>query len=268
MRFGNFSRRGQKVAQITRWIRGAVGEHTKAFRDGLCDLVFPPQCAICHRELASDPADAASICAECEGKFSFGDREICVRCSLPLKPTGVCTSCVKRSYRFSETRALGIYKGLVQETVLQMKHVGQEAISLAMGHLLVKRLRECPFCNMPDLLVPTPMHWWRRLRRGTNCAELVAERLGSAMGRPIATDLIHFRRRTKKQGTLLPNERFRNMRRAFAMSDVYDIRDIRILLVDDVMTTGATSNAIAKMLLRAGANSVLVAVVARAVGVE
>jgi len=120
--------------------------------------------------------------------------------------------------------------------------------------------------DRPDLVVPVPMHWTRRISRGTNPPEILAEMVARKNQIPLIADLLRNRRKTRKQGTLLPDQRRRNVREAFSVSAGYDIREAHILLVDDVMTTGATGNELSKILCRAGAKRVSVAVLARGTG--
>ncbi len=118
----------------------------------------------------------------------------------------------------------------------------------------------------PDLVVPVPMHWSRRIARGTNPAEVLAETVAQKLRIPVALDLLHNRRKTRKQGTLLPDQRRRNVREAFSVSAGYDIKDTCVLLIDDVMTTGATGDELSRMLRQAGAKRISVAVLARGTG--
>jgi ComF family protein len=161
-----------------------------------------------------------------------------------------------------------LYRGKLREAVLRMKNCTHESLTLAMGWLLADCLRrsmaQCP----PDLVVATPMHWTRRLLRGGNCAEVLVESVSRRLGVPPAQGLLGFRRKVKKQGTLSPAERFRNVRGALRANAGYDIADAHVLLVDDVMTTGATASEAARVLRRAGAKCVSVGVVARGVGFD
>jgi len=104
--------------------------------------------------------------------------------------------------------------------------------------------------------------------RGVNGPDLLVEAMGRRLTIATATDLLFCRRRTQKQGTLLPSERFGNVRNAFGASSGYDIKGAYVLLVDDIMTTGATASEAAKTIRNAGAEEVDVAVVARGVGVD
>jgi predicted amidophosphoribosyltransferase len=116
------------------------------------------------------------------------------------------------------------------------------------------------------LVVPVPVYWWKRLRRGVHGPDVLVEAVGAALQLPTAFGFLYCRRPTRKQGTLLPAERFANVRGAFAVRPCFDIADAHILLIDDIMTTGATGSEAAKVLRQAGAARVTLAVVARGVG--
>jgi len=139
---------------------------------------------------------------------------------------------------------------------------------MALGRRLASVLSELPLAEKPDLIVPIPMHWLTRLVRGTSAAETLARSLAATIALPVATDLIYCRRLLKKQSTLLPGERLLNVKGAFAASRGYDITGARILLVDDVITTGATCDSAARVLLKAGASTVCAISVARGAGMR
>lgn len=155
---------------------------------------------------------------------------------------------------------------MMQQAVLWMKQRVHEPLTQAMGWVLADRMTERCRGEEWDRIVPVPMHWWRRLRRGVHPARVLAEAVGQRLSIPVTPSLLLCRRPIRKQGTLSPAERQRNVRGAFRTSATHDITDEKILLVDDVMTTGATANEAARMLRRAGAREVTVAVVARGLG--
>ncbi len=164
--------------------------------------------------------------------------------------------------------ALGIYRGALRDAVIRMKRSAAQPLTLSMGFLLSEKLRDRLSDVRPDLLAPVPCHWLKRLMRGINGPDLLVEAMAASLGIPTATDLLRCRRRTRKQGTLLVSERFANVRNAFAVSSGYHIEDAHVLLVDDVLTTGATASEAAKTLRKAGAATVDVAIVARAAGLD
>jgi len=164
---------------------------------------------------------------------------------------------------YDEAQTLGLYDGALRQAVLKIKHAYYEPLATGLGQQLAGRLNERPFTKPPKLVVPVPMFWLQRLWRGTNAAETVALAVAQVLGLPIATDLLVCRRWLKKQSTLHTDERRRNVRHAFRVSWRYSIRDVRILLIDDVLTTGATAHEAAHALRQAGASGVYVAAVAR-----
>jgi predicted amidophosphoribosyltransferase len=149
-----------------------------------------------------------------------------------------------------------------------MKRRANEALALSVGILAAKTLGKQISEIAPDLIAPVPTHWVKRLLRGTNGPDLLVEGIGSSLSFPTVMNLLYCRRRTKKQGTLMPSERLVNVRNAFAVNAGYDIHNAHVLLIDDIMTTGATASEAARTLRRAGASVVTVAVVARGVGMS
>lgn len=137
---------------------------------------------------------------------------------------------------------------------------------MALGCRLASLLAERPFPEPPELIVPIPMHWLSRLVRGTSAAETLARSLATAVSLPVAADLLHCRRLLKRQSLLLPSERLLNVKGAYGVSRGYDISGARLLLVDDVITTGATCDSAARALLKAGAAEVYAVSVARGTG--
>ena len=228
-------------------------------------LLFPPVCTVCGGEFSAGLGDLL-VCVACRDEI-VDRRPACDRCARPL-PTAVCSredcpACRQQGLRFARTTALGVYGGLLREVVIRVKQAGQDPLALSLAQLLAERHLEG---ERPDFIVPVPMHWLRRLSRGSNCPEVLSEVLSSKLRVPMAGGLLRCRRQTKKQGTLLPTERQLNVRGAYRVSEGYDITGANVLIVDDVMTTGATGNEIAKVLHRAGAKSVSLTVIARGIG--
>ena len=165
-------------------------------------------------------------------------------------------------------RSLGLYENDVREAVLKMKHHQWEHLAMALGRRLATAIAEQPFLEQPELVVSVPMHWLTRLLRGTSAAETLARSLAAAISLPFAGDLLRCRRLLKKQAMLLGAERQRNVKDAYAASRSYNISGARILLVDDVITTGATCDSAARVLLNAGASAVYAVSVARGAGLR
>ena len=234
------------------------------------DLLLPPVCNACGRELPAGSSQPL-LCAVCRTSFLVLPSPLCCRCASPRSPADTgddCARCRNRHYQFQAAIALGVYRERLREAVIRTKHLGQDALTLTMGFLLAERLREWFAGSRPDLLVPMPVHWLKRLVRGVNGPDLLAEAISQSLAIPMFADLLLCRRRTRKQGTLLPSERLVNVRDAFRVAADYDVAGADVVLVDDIMTTGATANEAAKTLQRAGAARVRVALVARGVGAD
>ncbi|MEE8451091.1 MAG: phosphoribosyltransferase family protein [Thermoguttaceae bacterium] len=147
-----------------------------------------------------------------------------------------------------------------------MKRRGSEPLSAAMGRLLATR-RAGPLSSFDaDLILPIPMYWTRKLARGTNSPETVARRLAAEMRIPVSYGMLRRKRNTLPQKDLPTGQRFRNVRGAFAVRRSDDLHGARVVLVDDILTTGATCSEAAGVLRKAGAAMVAAVVIARAQG--
>jgi ComF family protein len=259
-------------------------------------LVFPPRCTCCHLEMARTELAGnlahVLLCEACRQQLIGARLPRCARCGetiptdqappdpRPALPTAAgakpaepaaelaaaapCAACRGVRLRFDRVLALGDYRGQLRQAVLRMKRIGQEPLSLAMGELLFAQCETQLAALRPEVLVPVPMHWSRRLLRGANSPELVATALARRLRIPVARRALVRRRNTRQQGSLLRGQRFANIRGAFRTGAGYDWAGARVLVVDDVITTGATCSEAAATLRRGGAVTVAVAVVARA----
>jgi ComF family protein len=145
-----------------------------------------------------------------------------------------------------------------------MKKPKHDMLSAAFGRLLAERRRELLLEIRPDIIVPIPMHWIRRLGRGKNNPEMIASCLAKPLRIPVRRGILVQCRNTPPQTGLPLSKRFQNVRGAFRVRRPNAVKGARVLLVDDVLTTGATCSEAAKMLKKAGAALVAVAVIARA----
>lgn len=239
-------------------------------------LLFPPTCLSCDMpwiatdgdELA-EPAAGRLICAQCRASFGYRVDRICDRCAAPLPrfadPRN-CPECQRRKLPFRAAIALGEYRGVLRHAVLRTKRAAYESLTLQLGEVLADRLEQLGWREQCDVVIPLPSHWWRRWTRGTSGPELLVESIAARLRLPAQTRWLACQRRTRKQGMLLPAERAENVRGAFAVRQPDAVRGQRILLVDDVMTTGATLKEAATALLRARASTVHIAVLARGTG--
>jgi len=141
-----------------------------------------------------------------------------------------------------------------------------EAFAFQLGRLLGLRLLQQEFFDEVDFLIPVPIHWRRRFQRGFHAAGVVAEGVHSITGIPVEGGVLRCQRLTQKQGTLVGQNRFKNVKNAFKLKPLVTVDGSKIVVVDDVMTSGATLSELAQVLRKSGAESVHCAVVARATG--
>ncbi len=150
--------------------------------------------------------------------------------------------------------------------VLDLKRDMHEQLAFQLGRLLGLKLMQREFFDEVDFLVPVPIHWRRRFQRGFHAAAVIAEGVSSITGVRVENGVLRCDRLTEKQGTLTGQKRFSNVKEAFQLKPLVTIEGSRIVIVDDVMTSGATLSELAKMLRKCGAASAHCAVVARATG--
>jgi ComF family protein len=233
------------------------------------DLLLPPHCPCCDRQLFGENSDGR-LCADCLTRLGPQHWHGCRRCGAEVPPSGLpperCPLCRNTPLKFDAAVPLGSYHTGLSDVVLRMKRPAHHALSIAMGRLLICRRREQLLEHRADLVVPIPMFWTRRLGRGVNSPDLLARCLAESLEIPIRRDILVRRRNTLPQANLPPSRRFDNVRDAFRVRRPAPAQNARILLVDDVLTTGATSSEAAKVLKQAGAAYVVVAVIARAQG--
>jgi predicted amidophosphoribosyltransferase len=234
----------------------------------LAELALPTICAGCEQD--QERSDELLLCRACRGQFTMSAEAICARCSAPAPLAAIsnsgCLHCQDATFRFARTAALGVYQGELRSFVLRMKHLAGESLSLASGQLLGQRILHLAWPDQPDLIAAAPMHWTRRVWRNVNAPAVIAETTARVLKRPLELGLLRAVRMVPRQSTLTADQRRLNMRGGvFAVSNAFNVRDAHVLVIDDVMTTGATANALARPLLKAGARMVSLGVVARSI---
>ncbi len=250
------------------------------------DLVYPPQCVFCVIELAEFPCDGVALCDECRAKLAPLQQATCSLCGAALDGAAAtvattaavlqsshdlspniakgCRHCRELHFAFGTVVSHGRYRGELREAVLRMKHPSGDALAIAMARCLARSRHSELAALSPDLVIPIPMHWSRRMSRGANSSELLAHGIAKSLGvRHDDRAVVRFRR-TRRQTDLLPEQRPENIRGAFKLRLGRNVAGVRVLLVDDVLTTGATANEVAALLLKHGAAAVTIAVLARA----
>jgi len=231
----------------------------------LLDALLPPRCLGCGRE-ALEPA---SLCAACWSGLTFITRPFCRCCGLPFEieagEEALCGACLRERPAFERARAALVYDEASRRLLLPFKHADRTEIARLFVAWMAGAGGE--LLGACDLVAPVPPHWRRLLARRYNQAALLSQGLARRGGLQAAPDLLVRRRATESQGRKSRAGRKRNVAGAFAVSPRWRaaLQGRRVLLVDDVMTTGATLEACARVLKRAGAAEVSVLLLARVV---
>lgn len=237
----------------------------RALRTGL-DLVLPPQCLGCGAIVEGD----AALCAPCFSHIRFLSAPLCAACGYPFEVgtpnvENLCGACARSRPSFDRARAVFAYDEASRGLVIGFKHADRTHGAPAFARWLARAGADLlPDC---DVITPVPLHRWRLWARRYNQSALLALALARLAGRPCVPDLLVRTRATPSQGRLGRQARMRNVRRAFAVPPrrAALAAGRRVLLVDDVYTTGATVEEAARTLRAAGAAKVDVLTLARVV---
>lgn len=237
-----------------------------AWADTALSFIYPDVCQLCRAERAT--RREGYVGASCRSAVRGIEAPFCERCGLPFEGeiTGAfeCTNCREMELHFASARSAVIARGPVLEVIHHYKYDRHMWFEDFLVELLVQGARDW-FRNHPtDALLPVPLFSVRQRERGFNQAERLARRLSEAVEVPVRTDLLRRVLPTPSQTRLSRTERADNMRHAFALRKPAKLKGGSYVLIDDVFTTGATTSACAKLLLKAGASRVAVWTVARA----
>ncbi len=256
---------------------GLISTLRKRFRNlagqtvtGLADLLYPPECLVCGAAGIPGAGDSA-LCGACRRLLDWSDLPVCRTCGAFTTVSGrdqrLCDWCRWPRRYFNETIPLGPYKGLLRRLVLRLKAWPHGALASVLVNLLLSHRQQRFEALGPTVITAVPVHWSRRFIRPFDASSCLAESMAQRLGVRLDLGGVIRRRRGQQQRGLSPSRRFANVRGIFAVRPT-GWQGERVLLVDDVLTTGATASVIARLLKRAGASYVAVAVIARAEGAE
>lgn len=230
---------------------------------GLLELLLPECCPVCTHPAVLHPE---GLCGTCLKQIALLPASHCPRCSLPYPgfvATGhLCGRCSRQPPAFSEVIAIGLYQDTLQTAIQRLKNQPRPTLDRALGGMLADNIRQHAFAGYPNLVVPVPLHPKRLRQRGFNQSGLLAREIARRCRLPLAGSLLTRIKPTPAQQGLSASKRLQNLNGA--LTAIRRLDGEHVLLVDDVLTTGATADACAKTLIKAGAGLVTVAVLARA----
>lgn len=240
---------------LTRFVRGCT------------DVIFPPLCLLC----GEAPLDRdIPFCADCLSRIRRIATPLCERCGIPFDTRGgddhLCGDCLASRPSFAVARALGIYESVLLDAIHRFKYRGK----VVTGELLGRFMAAATYhgLDIPDysLVIPVPLHRKKLRQRGFNQSLILAREIAKAFGLPLDFTTLKRHLDTTPQIALGREMRRKNVRGAFRVVDSQRLKGERILLVDDVYTTGSTVGECARALLKSGADRVGVLTLARTWG--
>ena len=235
-----------------------LDQPVRALFSGLLDLIYPKICFLCRTPLT--PSESAGLlCPLCLQKITPNHPVFCAKCSRPLSSMSetVCRQCQRHSPAFDRCWSAVIYDDTMRYLLHLFKYGGNTGLRLPFAALMIHFIKKyrVPIHDC-DLIVPVPLHAARFRERGFNQSELIAALLARHFQIPCDLSLINRRRHTVNQARVNSKQRWTNMQGTFRIKQSHNIINTNIMIIDDLLTTGATLSEIAGGLKQAGANKV------------
>lgn len=229
---------------------------------GLKDIIYPKTCLACKNKLDKQGEDEF-ICGHCWGKIIKNTPPFCNSCGRQLKKDSftksICPKCLKAKLHFDRAFSPCVYEGVIKELIHEFKYRGKVYLGKPLSRLLIDFILEydLPVIYL-DCVIPVPLHKTRLREREFNQAQVLSQYIADAFNLTMLNDALLRYRYTKTQTELALSKRIINVADSFSVEKPEKISNKNILLVDDVMTTGATSSEAARSLKESGANIVFV----------
>lgn len=232
----------------------------------IVDCLFPPLCHHCREPLHD--SRKVRLCDSCLAGVTPLESPLCPLCGWPFLHAScsdhLCGPCTLARPSFDSARGALLFDGAVRELIHQFKYSGKTMLRRPLGLYAADHLHRFVSGSRPDVIIPVPLHRKRLRQRGFNQAVLLGEVFAKKWGLPLLRNSLRRVRWTEPQVNLSAAKRLENVSGAFALAGACDLSGRRVLLVDDVYTTGSTVNECAKVLKHAGAEAVIAVTVARA----
>jgi ComF family protein len=238
-------------------------EYGRTAGNAVLDVLYPRRCMACEHWMPR--GEPGFLCAECYQTIEFITNP-CPRCGSETGPysknTPRCVTCRSVPLRFDSARAVGKYSTPLKELIHSLKYSRERAAALPLAEILLEALNNSPAAEFAEVVVPVPLHRSRLRKRTFNQSALIGKLLAGKLQLPFSQALARARP-TQSQTELSHNARRKNVKDAFAIRRPGAVKGRQILLVDDVITSGATASECAKVLKAADASRVYAAAIAR-----
>lgn len=233
----------------------------------LLNIIIPPRCLSC----GSMTEESGMLCQNCWKNISFISKPFCECCGFPFEydiGEALCAGCIKESKPFDNARSAFRYNEDSRKLITSYKYSDKTYGTESFARMMLRVAGD--LVSEADIISSVPLHRLRLLSRKYNQSALLANKIAKISNRTAMHDILFRKKNSKPQASLPRNERMKNVKGVFAINDKYKefIKGKKIMLVDDVMTTGATVNECARLLKKSGAEKVFVLTLARTVGNE
>lgn len=238
----------------------------KTILRGLADVLFPMTCVVC--DAFPDEGLPFAFCRTCFSEIRFIGSPLCPCCGLPYTEESAidhpCGDCLAGRHHFTTVRSLGIYEGPLLKAIQRFKYQGNLPAGETLGALMATHAYPAFEINDYDVIMPVPLHLERLRERGFNQSLVLARAVARAVSRELDFRILRRSLRTAPQTGLKKEDRVANVRGAFELVDRDRVKGKKVLIIDDVYTTGSTVRECSRILMKGGAGGVGVLTLARA----
>ena len=210
--------------------------------NNILELIYPNVCGICEE-----------ICKE----------SLCKKCAIKMRKYEINLINKHKKMYFNESMHIFKYDEIIRQKLIEYKFQDKAYMYKTFAKIILKNKKVCGFLEKYDIIIPVPIHKKRRLKRGYNQTELIAKEICKNISLELKTDVLIKQKNIKAQSELNKNERKQNIKNAFEIKNINEIIDKKILLFDDIYTTGSTVNECSKILKKAGAKQIGVVTIAK-----
>lgn len=228
---------------------------------GLRDIAYPKTCLACKARLSK--ANEALICKNCYSQIKMNLPPFCVLCGRHLEKNrlgkNICFRCIRKMVHFDRAYSPCVYEGITKKLIHEFKYKGKNNLAGPLSKIMINFIREYSLpLNYLDLIIPVPLHKTRLRQREFNQAEALGTHIAEEFKKEIASGVLSRNRQTKNQAELKESQRSLNVAGSFSVDKNTCLKGKNLLLIDDVLTTGATSSEASLALKKAGAQTVFV----------
>jgi ComF family protein len=234
----------------------------RRFLQSLTDILYPKTCLACKSKVSA-VTDEDLICKKCYSEIEINLPPFCFSCGRHLEKNNlnknICPVCVRNRLHFDRAFSPCVYDGVTKKLIHEFKYKGKDNLGKPLSKIMIDFIKEYRLpLNYLDFIIPMPLHKTRLREREFNQAEILSMHIAKEFKKDLVNGVLLRHRQTKTQTELKNKERFLNVANSFSVNNRLSLKEKNLLLIDDVLTTGATSSEAALALKNAGAQTVFV----------